>query len=357
MKRFACFGTVLLATFAPTCLNDRDSLAVEARRLPGLAETVVGRFERNPPLYYQMRVDRLKRGKELSLYEYNDLGVALDRLGRDDEAIAVMSQKWAKLVSPMPHDKEDVYTYHANMGTFLVHRWFHNGAKAGAIQEVKQARDHIAKALAINPNAHFGREKAQLQVMEWIIDAKSDPAHAVPLGESVVGSNGETIKGLQGLIVLGAAWESVDIYAAIFTLIKGQGETDHQAFVSYRIQELLASGKRPMVPTPLDQPKVSPAREVIDKKTYAEWRRNAEDYNLNRQGYMLGQLTKGLHPDTDPAFWSGYQETPKPKWPEVPFLQNSTNQFYLFIAGFLGFLVFIGTLYVRAQQRAKLATP
>ena len=79
----------LHAASAHACLNDRDTLAEEIRGLPDVTAIITGRFERNPPLYYQMRIDRLAReiparhGHETlanpnTLNDCDDMAVALD---------------------------------------------------------------------------------------------------------------------------------------------------------------------------------------------------------------------------------------------------------------------------------------
>jgi hypothetical protein len=68
--------------------------------LPEVIEVIAGRFERNPPLYYEMRLERAKgriARDPLDLPAFDDAGVACDRLGRGDEAIAWMAQKKAAL--------------------------------------------------------------------------------------------------------------------------------------------------------------------------------------------------------------------------------------------------------------------
>jgi len=84
-----------------------------------------------------------------------------------------MEKKWAqleKLDASRPEVKEQNYRYHANLGTFLVHHWARQGADRTKIDEVKAARDEIAKAMEINVNAHFGRETYQLRALKWIVD-------------------------------------------------------------------------------------------------------------------------------------------------------------------------------------------
>ena len=165
---------LLVQGAAHACLNDRDTLAEEIKGLPDVVQVVTGRFERDPPLYYQMRLARVAAGLKAApdlLPEYDDAGVACDRLGRDAEAIAWMDRKRARLVRLNVADpvvKEQWYRYNANVGTFWVHQWIRAGADRRRIGEVRKARGYIAEAIKINPNAHFGREKYQLRVMDWI---------------------------------------------------------------------------------------------------------------------------------------------------------------------------------------------
>jgi tetratricopeptide (TPR) repeat protein len=147
------------ATPALACLWDDDTLLDERRGLPGIAEIVAGKWDRHSPFFYEHRVKAMtalleKNPDDLSAYD--NLAVALEKLGRADEAIAVMLKK-DKL-------KPGQYTTHANLGTFYLHTGdFENGVA------------HIRKALAINPDAHFGREKYQLMAAEFLLAAKGDP--------------------------------------------------------------------------------------------------------------------------------------------------------------------------------------
>ena len=62
MRMRALLVLLLLATPALACLNSRDSdtdsLTNEVRQLPELTRILTGRFERNPPLFYQLRIQR-----------------------------------------------------------------------------------------------------------------------------------------------------------------------------------------------------------------------------------------------------------------------------------------------------------
>jgi hypothetical protein len=55
-------------------------------------------------------------------------------------------------------------TVEANEGTFLIHRWIAVGGNSD-LSDAIEAEKHITKAIDINPNAHFGREFAQLYCM------------------------------------------------------------------------------------------------------------------------------------------------------------------------------------------------
>jgi hypothetical protein len=106
----------------------------------------------------------------------DDLGVGLDSLGEDDEAIQVMR---AKLQEQKAHNLagRELYTTYANLGTFLIHGHFAR-AQGGAPEAVKQVREGLAfihKAIEVNPEAHFGREKWQAVAVEFFLSAIESP--------------------------------------------------------------------------------------------------------------------------------------------------------------------------------------
>ncbi|MDQ2731015.1 MAG: hypothetical protein M3Y56_05100, partial [Armatimonadota bacterium] len=146
------------------CLNDHDSdtLAHQAKQLPDVVRVITGRFERNPPLYYEMRISRETKDLQKDptrLPLYDDVAVAYDRLHRDDEAIQWIEKKRDQLEhlsATNAEVHEHWYRYYANVGTFWAHRWLRSGADRTRIHEMEVARDYIAQALKLNPNAHFG---------------------------------------------------------------------------------------------------------------------------------------------------------------------------------------------------------
>jgi hypothetical protein len=342
---------LVLPLSVAACLWDRDTPANEAKGMPEVVAVLVGRFERNPPLFYEMRLARVTaylQSHPDDLAAYDDAGVACDRLGRGNEAIAWMEKKRAqleKLDASRPEVKEQRYRFHANLGTFLVHRWARQGADRTKIDEVKAARDEIAKALEINPNAHFGREKYQLRTLEWIVDPpKVEGSQSLPnlLGWSFDDIYGQetdpkeaddAVRGLAGLVVLGNAWESVDIFHALNVALQRdsmghergrEGGRNTLAYLAWlRCRELVDAGKGSMLP---DSPKGEGLKSLLRRPDFVkadalldpaflELRAEANAWHTARTAFITRRLNEGRHPDTDPRFWDGYTEQPAPGLP------------------------------------------
>jgi tetratricopeptide (TPR) repeat protein len=172
---------LLASSNAFACSWDSDTLRFEAEGLPDAFHAIVGRFERNPPLYYEMRLNRVTQGLEADptqLALYDDAGVACDRLGRGDEAIEWMVRKRAQLAErEVDSDRytDHQYRYLANIGTFYAHRWFRNGADFDQLDDLEAAVRFIQDAIELNPDAHFGREKYQLMALEWVASKPEMP--------------------------------------------------------------------------------------------------------------------------------------------------------------------------------------
>ncbi len=336
------------------CLWDRDTPAQEAKGLPEVVAVLTGRFERNTPLFYEMRLTRVSAQLQSfpeDLAAYDDAGVACDRLGRGDEAVAWMERKRAqldRLESKSAGVKEHRYRYHANLGTFFVHRWSRQGGDRGKLGEVKAARDQIAKALEINPNAHFGREMYQLQVLNWIIEPPaSENLQFLPniLGWAADAFSDladpqqadDAVRGLSGLVVLGNAWESVDIVYALsialqhdtlgFAKDRNGGRNSLASLAWLRCRELIDDGKRSILP---DAPKGEALKAKLSRpdflhdgflhdgfldQAFVKLRVEAAAWHKARTAFMTGRLQQGRHPDTDADFWTGYTEKSAPDLP------------------------------------------
>ncbi len=155
--------SIAFAGFAMApCLWDSDTLDTELRGLPESFDLVIGRWHRHSDAYYEDRVARLKTKSMLELADFDDLAVAYEHLGQREQAIDVMARKAEALVeSP---NREHQYRYHANLGTFYAH----SGRFDDALMQLR-------RAIEINPDAHFGRERFQIELIEYVAKAKKDP--------------------------------------------------------------------------------------------------------------------------------------------------------------------------------------
>ena len=173
MIRVFCLFLISLLP-AAGCIWDRDTWREEAKGRIDTLKAITGWFDRYPPRYYEMRLERVTKELEANpgaLDLYDDAGVACNRLGRYDEAIAWMAKKKAVLDTIQGANANmDLYRYHANLGSFLGNRWATRPAaeRNADLSDLKEATEHIAEAITLNPEAHFGREKYQLKLFEWL---------------------------------------------------------------------------------------------------------------------------------------------------------------------------------------------
>ena len=321
-------AVLLLAPPTLACLNDRDSESIEAGQLPEVLAVITGQFDRNPPRYYQMRLKRVAEGIEISpvsLPLYDDAAVACDRLGRFDEAIDWMEKKRALLERSDEESasiKEHWYRYYANIGTHWAHRWLKGGADRSRIEEMKTARDFIGKAIALKPGAHFGRESYQFKTLGWIIDGPSYEQGAQVLQSPLDGDDSsppsEAIQGLCGLIVLGNAWESVDIFHALAKALDRFGDYGLAYQARLRCKELIDGGKGTLVAQVsggenlvrliFAEDHASSFSGEVDLDAlitaYHDGRKAADARHDARSAFLLARLREGRHPDTDAAFWN-----------------------------------------------------
>jgi hypothetical protein len=345
-----------LAALAPApaaaCLWDDDTVAMEAKGMPEVIDIIAGRFEKNPPLYYEMRLTRAEARASADPHDlaaYDDGGVACDRLGRGDDAIAWMARKKVALdaVSDRAARGDHLYRYLANLGTFHAHRWVRRGAKRDDLDDLNRSRELIAAAIQENPNAHFGRERYQLLAIEAMLRGNTtgggDGEVATFLEQpswtererqlfsrtEAMSPNdtlkelgyGDAVQGLTGLVALGNAWESVDVFYALARVLQINGETSLAYLAVLRVRELLDSGKRSMLvfgpsegsellkgPVELRHPEQVRAYFTLARESANRW-------SAQREAFMLERLRAGRHPDSDKAFWEGLRGEPPPRMP------------------------------------------
>ncbi len=154
--------TLFFASHASACMWDYDTLRDEQRGLPGVLEIINGHYEQRSDFFYR---DRIAKMQTLLAADPNNqpaidnLAVALFRVGQREQAIATLVDKERRFPNQ--------YTTASNLATF----YMLSGDSASAVPLLE-------KALQINLNAHFGREKYQLQLAKFLIEAAA--AHEYP---------------------------------------------------------------------------------------------------------------------------------------------------------------------------------
>ncbi len=162
----SCIALVSAPIFA--CLWDYDTLAMERRQFPAALELITGKFLRHSKSFYQWRVeDRKKKvdGGSNDPKDYDDLSVAYEKVGDTKKAIEIAHKSNDKF--------PDRYETLANLGTFYIH----DGQLAAGIEQ-------IDKAIAINPNAHFGREIYQKLLVQYVLECQVGGKTVLPLSSS-----------------------------------------------------------------------------------------------------------------------------------------------------------------------------
>ncbi len=383
-----------LLTPASACIWDSDTLAAEARGIPGIVDLITGRFERNPPLYYEMRLARVAAEIERDpgkLELYDDAGAACDRLYRGDEAIAWMARKKLALDktgtlppppgTPSASTKESKaiadhwYRYYANLGTFHAHRWVRGKRDRRDMTDLHTGRDLIAKAIAINPDAHFGREKYQLAAIHWLIEAPVNPNNNVglPFMNEDRTNPEEAVRGLSGLIALGDAWRSLDIHIALGNQLGRLGHSTLTSLVQMRIDELIAAGATSAHPA-------APNKDTWWARVHSDGgytthsdelaaffpkaRAAADLWHTKRETFMIARMRDGKHPDTHLDFWSGYVEEqpyPLPAMTAVESVQqslgaNPLRSVVLLLAGAAGIAAAV-MVHLKGRGRRHAISP
>lgn len=362
------FSTLLLPIFGKACLWDSDTLAMEAQGRIEVLETVLGWYDRFPPLYYEKRLERVTREVAQTpdkLELYDDAGVACDKLGKVDEAIEWMKKKEAAMASlPADKAKEHRYRYLANLGTFHAHRWVKTPDREQTPADIDLAIRLITEAIKINPDAHFGREKTQLVLLQWLREPQKGPLskfdsdslmrQALGCFSDLLKAHPEldAVKGLCGIIQIGAGQDSVDLH---LLLAHQLGRSDFGAgtlsyVVDLRIAEMLLHESRkpfiagfanlqgqfqPLTKRETGEDQITKLADALMERRWSamtsthdsapvtrwffESRAAAIQRRSDKDAFMMARLSEGQHPDTHPDFWAGWKE---PAFPAQTFVER-----------------------------------
>lgn len=339
---------LLLLLPANACLWDRDTLQEEAKGKLDTVRAITGWFDRYPPRYYEMRLERVSAelaASPKSLNLYDDAGVACSRLGRHDESITWMAKKKAILDTlPGTGSDDDRYRYRylSNLGTFHLIRWIttDEAVRSADLADLDASETHIARALELNPNAHFGREKYQLMLIQWLLGKAGQfgtegDATFLDLGVNLMSNPSSGYnkddpeleaarEGVTGLIQLGAAWQSIDTFRALQICLHSQQAASLAHLAYLRQMELTAAGATSLHPNEEVRAAMKPfgnPGSFYGTKAVESFYKNARAAAAQRDkgwiAYQEERFEKGMHPDTHPDFWNAWQEPAMPKMPDT----------------------------------------
>jgi hypothetical protein len=154
-----------------------------ALRFAMVHDVIHERYPKHGRAYYEART-RATRARLAPLHPDNpatfpmadDLAAELELLGQPTEAVAVMRDKLARqkardLPEPL------LYTSYANLGTYLMSAHL-AAATAGdlfARALYREGVELVKKSVAVNDMAHFGRERWQIRLGEFLLANMTEP--------------------------------------------------------------------------------------------------------------------------------------------------------------------------------------
>jgi len=141
------------------------------------------RYPKHGPAYHRRRelltrekLARLPPDDEATFPLIDDLAIAVHRLGRHDEAIALMREKMQRQAAKKQFGAE-LYTSHSNLGAILLHaeevRWL-AGDPAARVR-FAEGVTLVRQSVVIYPQAHFGRQRWHAVLGEFLLAAMRDP--------------------------------------------------------------------------------------------------------------------------------------------------------------------------------------
>ena len=198
MKRvsFFLFGLVICTRpiqLVNACFWDKDTLSHERKTAPNVFEIISGNFPRRSLDVYTFRSERRpaqlreagfswifdpaehqkKPLTDEALAWVDDLAVALDKLGRGAEGVQIL--KRVRELHPQRYETL------ANLGTLFVHQKLY-----------QEGLSSLKEAIKINPDAHFGREQIQIELIEYVLT--KDKPISLPLEKRCIDPNSPAFK-------------------------------------------------------------------------------------------------------------------------------------------------------------------
>jgi tetratricopeptide (TPR) repeat protein len=214
--------TLSLAGAAHACGWSWETYAAEAKSLPCVHDALVGYFPKHGEAYHRAVIAAVGYATSWAPAFTAGLdakGLSLMHLGRLPEARNVMLARLA--AAP------NAYPSHANLGTLYTFTG-----------EYEKALEHIDRAMAIEPKAHFGREKYHRKLVEYLRDVKADPG--VRLTRAFLGVSPTPVDRTQGnkdrYDKAGFHDDAIDALVSMLTVYGAEGLPD----IYFTLGELLA---------------------------------------------------------------------------------------------------------------------
>lgn len=336
---WVCLGVILLPAASaarPRTPEEREQLALqrEARAVPDTVRAIIGRVERNPPLYYEMRLKQIQREVETTpgkLQLYEDAAEACDKLGRDEDAIRWLERKREILDRVDPLGTRVVsqrFRYYANSGFYWTHRWIREGADRGRPEMLRAALSCLDRAIRYNRQGDVTREEALRMVIDWMLDP-NDPTGGRQMLPLAVVMHTRTsditgiVRGLTHLIMTDILWETVDIVNALGAALESVPLRRVACLARLRYSEMIDQGRISFLP---DAPTGGELKSLLEVhrtpssgssssaviESYYRLRREADLWQERRTHFMLARLERGRNPDRDETFWKGFADRGSP---------------------------------------------
>ena len=181
------------------------------------------------------------------------------------------------------------------------------------------------------------------------------------------------VEGLSGMVVLGGAWESPDIFEALARSLSSGDSVTLRHISILRAQELLMNGNpslgglKPQTFTVILREndgmglgqKISQKNYIPLASLFSELRYEADNWNSARQWWMMTEMKEGKHPDITANFWQNYQENPPPSlqmsWFANPTMEaeerDALQKLALIILGVLSLILGIRLCVVNRRLR------
>lgn len=328
MRRFVM---IALLVAAPLAASPWDRDRPGDNYVASVADACSGRFDRMPPKYYEMRIERLsaavagsKLDSDAALNDADDLLVAYLRLGRLPEAMALVERK-ALAVDVFRAADARLYAIHTdrmlkNRAMCLLARWRAQGDRADLAKAVEASLKAESMARQIAENTYLSRELEFLR-------RRPTPADSVfPNPLNIVEANfvgagkagmlkklklGGAIEHLVRRVTYGGEWDNADLFYALELTCALEGRDKDAALAWARACELIDGGARLAATHNLSPEALksaigtylsatarseAPARLAAAKSEATIWREA-------RAADIAAALEHGEHPDTDNEFW------------------------------------------------------